>query len=221
MTTDIMEAPTSNIAAITPPESQDNLQAIYCSLSLRDRNIVDAYLECGSQSEAAKKCGYKGKHGRQSIYQTLQKASVARYIELSIEEAARKQRITPDGIRRRIDDIAISAKSASDRLRALELLGKSIGMFTDANAGGDSVVLSVIARALDDARRIRKAVIVDVGGRTTSEEADVLAAERVDDKILDGGDGAGGPHPTLSYSNTLPQKIAEQIPTITTVGGLG
>ncbi len=103
-------------------------------LTPRQRSFAEAYAACGNASEAARKAGYSIRTAPSQGARLLKNAHVsARITQLQAEAAARAE-IEIDDV---IDMLLASYKDAKDAgqhgpaVRAVELLGKTLRMFTD------------------------------------------------------------------------------------------
>lgn len=114
----------------TPPEGTISYPA-YAALSPRRRAFVDAYLETGNASEAARRAGYRRRPGAQGPRLVANGA-----IQAALEERARPtedRRIA--GAQEVLEQLTTIARDTSlearDRIRALELLGKRYGLWVE------------------------------------------------------------------------------------------
>lgn len=90
------------------------------------------YLKDKNATQAAIRAGYSKKTAASIAWELLEKPDVKEFIGRHQEEARKNATVTVDGIVDQLRDIAsnIMAKD-SDRIRALELIGKYLGMFTE------------------------------------------------------------------------------------------
>lgn len=107
-------------------------------LTLKQQRFIQYYLETGNGAEAVRKAGYNlGKLGGSQT--KLQEEEVASSIATEnltkpaianqIAKEVLKLKLQPENVLNRIDKIADTANKESDRLKALELLGKHIALF--------------------------------------------------------------------------------------------
>lgn len=108
-------------------------------LTLKEQRFIKHYIETGNGAEAVRRAGYQlgSKNGSKTLVdaqetassiatENLRKPSIAQ----AINKAIIKERITPEYVLKGIDDIANTPDNKpSDRLRAYELLGKSLRLF--------------------------------------------------------------------------------------------
>jgi phage terminase small subunit len=98
-------------------------------LTLKQRRFIDYYLQTGNATKSAKLAGYTTtKHSLEVIgSQNLRKVEVARAINTKLQA----QKINPEYVLSGISTLADTSKRDSDKLRAYELLGKYLKLFTD------------------------------------------------------------------------------------------
>lgn len=90
------------------------------------------YLKDKNATQAAIRAGYSAKTAGAIAYELLEKPHIQEFLRQHQEEARKNATVTVDGIVDQLRDIAsnVMAKD-SDRIRALELIGKYLGMFTE------------------------------------------------------------------------------------------
>jgi phage terminase small subunit len=90
------------------------------------------YLKDRNATQAAIRVGYSEKTAYSQGCRLLKKAEVQEFINSKQEEARANATITVDDIVEQLKEIAsnVLAKDA-DKIRALELIGKHLGMFTE------------------------------------------------------------------------------------------
>ena len=98
-------------------------------LSLKQQKFIDYYLNTGNAYKSAKLAGYKGDDNTLRVIgaQNLTKHNVKQ----AIKSRLIKDKITPDYVLSGISTIADSSTKDNDRLKAYELLGKYLKLFTD------------------------------------------------------------------------------------------
>lgn len=95
------------------------------------RRFVDQYLIHRNGALAAREAGYAPTHSNRIATKLLSLVHVKQAMEQRLSVIQASEGITEDWIRKQIQSIALDGKNDSDRLRALELLGKDKGMFKD------------------------------------------------------------------------------------------
>lgn len=90
-------------------------------------------------TQAAIRSGYSDKRASEIGYQLLRKTTVHEEIQAAMQERGKRTEITQDKVLdelaavafKHADDCSDSTLKYSNKLKALELLGKHLGMFTD------------------------------------------------------------------------------------------
>lgn len=90
------------------------------------------YLKDKNATQAAIRAGYSAKTAASIAWELLERPDIRQFIGERQEEARKNASVTVDGIVDQLREIAsnVLAKD-SDRIRALELIGKYLGMFTE------------------------------------------------------------------------------------------
>lgn len=90
------------------------------------------YLKDKNATQAAIRAGYSKKTAASIAWELLERPDVKQFIGAKQEEALKNATVTVDGIVEQLKEIAANPLSKdSDRIRALELIGKYLGMFTE------------------------------------------------------------------------------------------
>jgi len=126
-------------------------------LTLKQQRFVDYYLQTGNATKSAKLAGYN------TNYQTLRQIGSDNltnpYIQKAIQAKLIKDKINPTYVLSGISTIADTSKRDNDKLRAYELLGKYLKLFTDTEQDkpteiilrlGDSQPMQAIAHEQAD-----------------------------------------------------------------------
>jgi phage terminase small subunit len=123
------------------------------ALTPKQERFVQEYLKDLNAAAAARRAGYSAKTADMIGYQLLQKTTVSEAIVAAKAERARRCKLTATWVIRRLRREAIKARSPAARVRALELLGKHLGLFVDRHEVnmGQRVVVEIV-EALVDAR---------------------------------------------------------------------
>jgi phage terminase small subunit len=104
-------------------------------LDARQAAFCRHYLQADSATEAAKLAGYSPHYANRQAKQLLDKpqiaAEVTRLKERAEQAAVEEYAVTRSDVRRGLHHEAQNAETPAARVRAWELLGKDIGMFTD------------------------------------------------------------------------------------------
>jgi phage terminase small subunit len=110
-------------------------------LTQKQRLFVEAYLANPNATEAARRAGYKGNDVTlgQVGAENLKKPQIAELLKVRVEEAI----ITADEILTGVKKIALHGKREADQLKAFELLGKHLAMWTDKTQLSGEVTTNV------------------------------------------------------------------------------
>ncbi len=84
-----------------------------------------------SGAEAARQAGYAASNARRASHVNLKQPQVLRFIEDLRDAHARRNELTADMVIEGLLELAHYADSSAARVRSWELLGKTLGMFTD------------------------------------------------------------------------------------------
>jgi Terminase small subunit len=132
-------------------------------LSIKQERFIQAYARSGNGAGAAREAGYKPAAAKQIASENLTKPDVK--AALSQEMARIALEVSPDRVRRRLDEISHAAQDAGQfgpAVRAEELLGKSIGMWIDQSLRLSGVLNDSHVQALLEIARKRQAEPVDL-----------------------------------------------------------
>lgn len=101
-------------------------------LNAKQRAFAVEYMKDKNATQAAIRAGYSSKTAYSIGKQLLNKLEIQQKIKELQEEARARAGITVDMIVNRLNSIASNPEEkSSDRIRADELLGKYLGMFTE------------------------------------------------------------------------------------------
>ena len=101
-------------------------------------------LEKKSATEAAKLAGYSPSYANRQAAKLVDKPQIKARIEELQRRVDDQFVVTPAQVRRGIYHEAQNADSAAARIRAWELLGKDLGMFTDRTEHSGGITIEVI-----------------------------------------------------------------------------
>lgn len=121
-------------------------------LTSQQQLFVKEYLIDRNGKQAAIRAGYSEKTAEQYSYQLLQKPLVRDAVNKSVEKIARKVEISAEDVLQSIKEIRDDAKAAdkySEALKANELLGKHLKLFTDKVEVDGSLVVKVNRKRFD------------------------------------------------------------------------
>lgn len=103
-------------------------------MSPKQQRFVEEYLVDLNATAAAKRAGYSERRASEIGWQLLQKTTVQEAIQAAREKLSRKTEITAEYVLTRLkmeSELTGEGSSHSARVRAIELLGKHIAMFSD------------------------------------------------------------------------------------------
>jgi hypothetical protein len=140
-------------------------------LTIKQERFIKAYAHLGNGTEAARLAGYSNSSDNvlyQQAHQNLRKPRVQ--AALKRELARIELNITPDRIKRRLDEISHEAQSAGQfgpAVRAEELLGRSVGMWIDRSIQLSGTMSDSHITALLELARKRQAEPLDLADDET------------------------------------------------------
>lgn len=109
-------------------------------LTTKQRLFVEAYLANPNATEAARKAGYKGTDNALGVigHKMLTNAKIRDLVETRVKGAI----ITTDEVLNGVKRIALHGQREADKLKAYELLGKYLVLWTDKqeNSGTQTVI---------------------------------------------------------------------------------
>ena len=112
---------------------------IYQKLTAKQKLFVESYLSNPNATAAAKAAGYSEKTARSQGQRLLTNVDIAKMLGERVENAI----ITADEILTGVKAIAQNGKRDADKLKAYELLGKHLAMWTDKTQLSGEVTTNV------------------------------------------------------------------------------
>ena len=106
------------------------------ALTPKQRRFVNEYLLDLNGSAAARRAGYSPRTSGEQASRLLRKVSIRQAIQSAFEERGVRAGIDADYVVLRLRELAEFAPSAAARIRALELLGRHLGMFQKVRRHG-------------------------------------------------------------------------------------
>lgn len=97
----------------------------------QEKVFVEAYVRLNNATKAGIEAGYSPQTAAQTANRCLKRPRVAKAIDERRQEIARELGYTPEKLKAKLIGVIESGKSDSDRIRAIELLGKSQGMWQE------------------------------------------------------------------------------------------
>lgn len=101
------------------------------SLTPKQSLFIVEYLLSKNASRAAKNAGYSAKTARSAGSRLLTNVDISNAIEKGLRDQLERADISSDHILDAIKRVAFSKYDIGGKMRALELLGKSLGIFHD------------------------------------------------------------------------------------------
>lgn len=126
----------------------------------REARFVEEYVTCLNATQAAIRAGYSARTAKQQASRLLTRPHVAAAVQEAKERRSATVDVKADEVIRELKVLAFATEEIrhSDKLKALELLGKHLALFTDKiESKGESLADMVLAASrLHDARELAK-----------------------------------------------------------------
>ena len=100
-------------------------------ISIKQQNFITEYLIDSNSTQAAIRAGYSPKTAKEKGYQLVHNNSLKPIIDSKLKERALNNGITAEFVLNGIKAIAQRGEKENDQLKAYELLGKHLKLFTD------------------------------------------------------------------------------------------
>lgn len=108
-------------------------------LTLKQQRFVDYYLQTGNASKSAKLAGY---NTNENTYRVIGAENLTKpNIKKAIQDKLIKDKISPTYVLSGISTIADTSKRDNDKLKAYELLGKYLKLFTDTDTNKPTEII--------------------------------------------------------------------------------
>lgn len=119
-------------------------------LTAKQAAFVREYLIDLNATQAAIRAGYSEKTARSTGQENMTKPAIAAEIDKRLQKREKKTGITAERVLKELAAIGfnVEAERATDRLKALELIGRHLAMFTDKSEVRADVAMSANDRAL-------------------------------------------------------------------------
>lgn len=119
-------------------------------LNLMQARFVAEYLVDLNATQAAIRAGYSGKTAYSQGQRLLNHVEIQKAIERAQQKRETRTGITAERVLKELAAIGfnVEAERATDRLKALELIGRHLAMFTDKSEVRADVAMSANDRAL-------------------------------------------------------------------------
>lgn len=108
-------------------------------LTERQKRFCEEYLIDLNATQAAVRAGYRKKNARSTAAENLTKPNIQLYLQQLMQERSERTGITSDFVLEELRRIALADTeiTGKEKMKALELLGKHLGLFS---AGADNTV---------------------------------------------------------------------------------
>lgn len=129
------------------------------ALTAKQERFVQEYLVDLNATQAAIRAGYSERRASELGYQLLQKTTVRNAIQKAIQDRSQRTEVTQDQVVEELKTVAFaqaadysdSTLKYANKLKALELLGRHLGMFTDkVEHSGEAAVRIELAGELKE-----------------------------------------------------------------------
>lgn len=119
-------------------------------LNDRQRLFIAEYIKSRNATQSAIKAGYTKNAAAEAGYHLLSNAHIRKAVDKGLEHLVLRADITAQKVLNTIASIAFSEKATtrnSDKLKAGELLGKNLKLFTDVSESKVEALVSVVDEA--------------------------------------------------------------------------
>ncbi len=125
-------------------------------LSVKHKRFCEEYLVDLNATQAAIRAGYKEKTARSQGQRLLTNVDIQKYIAELQKKQSERTGITADTVLKELEKIALTDTeiSGKEKIKALELLGKHLGMFsgqTEDSAAAENNLLDILKEGAADA----------------------------------------------------------------------
>lgn len=122
------------------------------ALTEKQKRFCEEYLVDLNATQAALRAGYKGKTVRSTASENLAKPDIQKYLKQLMEERSERTEITADDVLNELKKVAFADTeiSGKEKIKALELIGKHLGMFTEQTKLQGEAELPALLSALEN-----------------------------------------------------------------------
>lgn len=121
------------------------------ALTEKQKRFCEEYLIDLNATQAALRAGYSKKTSDRIASENLRKLEVQEYLKKLMAERSERTEITADNVLKELEKVAFADVEISGRekIKALELIGKHLGLFTDQNKLQEETELPALLSALE------------------------------------------------------------------------
>lgn len=119
-------------------------------LTEKQKRFCEEYLVDLNATQAALRAGYSQKTAYSIGDENLKKPEIREYLQELIDQRSERTGITADTVLKELERIALSDAeiTGKEKIKALELLGKHLGLFTEQNGAPGEQELPKLYEAL-------------------------------------------------------------------------
>jgi Terminase small subunit len=130
------------------------------SLNYKQNKFIPEYLRCGDYGIAAKKAGYNGKNLDYVGFKVYNHPLVYNEIQKRLAARADRMELKSDYVIDKLKVLAEEAGKDGDKIRSLELLGRTMGLFRDRQeiSGPDGEAIKYEQKVKEDADAFTSAI---------------------------------------------------------------
>ena len=120
-------------------------------LTEKQKRFCEEYLVDLNATQAAIRAGYKEKTARSSASENLTKPDIQQYLRELIDKRSERTGIAADTVLLELERIALSDVeiTGKEKIKALELLGKHLGLFSEQKGAAGEEELPQLFKALE------------------------------------------------------------------------
>ena len=124
----------------------------YTKLTEKQKRFCEEYLTDLNATQAAIRAGYSQKTADRIGSENLKKLEIKNYLQNLMQERSERTGITSDNVLKELEKVAFSDTeiSGKEKLKALELLAKHLGIFEERTKTSGEQELPALLKALEE-----------------------------------------------------------------------